>query len=93
MIFEFVRGNGEESVTTVSRGTLFRCAPYSVEKKVRYLLHSEFQFAATHVSRFYLSIDGFILQEISAYGDSEGINRAWENIKNVKTSSKEAGGL
>ena len=35
-------------------------------KKVRYLLHSDFQFAATHVSRFYLSKDGFILQEISA---------------------------
>jgi hypothetical protein len=35
-------------------------------KKVTYLLHSDFQFAATHVSRFYLSKDYFIVQEISA---------------------------
>ena len=50
------------------------------------MLHSDFQFAASHVIRFYLSKDYFTLQEISAWGDSEDINRAWENIKTMSKS-------
>jgi hypothetical protein len=50
-------------------------------KNLRYLLHSDFQFAAPHVSRCCLSKDYFILQEaISIERESEDINRAWKNM-------------
>ena len=47
------------------------------------MLHADFQFTATHVIRCCLSKDYFTLREISAEGDSEDINRAWENIKRM----------